>query len=119
MAGIESLQEGPAVFARLFNAGDLDGFVSLYEADAVLEHHPGKPAKGAGAIRDEIAGLMEGGSTFTVARRQAAVSGEVALASYGWKIERADGSTEEGVGAIVLHRQPEGSWRATHDIMHA
>lgn len=118
MARLERVQDGPDLFARLFNEGDLDGFVSLYEPGAVLVHDPGQPAAGTGAIRALIEGLMQGKGTFTVGRRQALVAGELVLATYDWAINHGGEAGESGVGAIVLRRQPGGAWQAILDTMH-
>jgi uncharacterized protein (TIGR02246 family) len=70
-ARLENLQDAPELFERLFNDGDLEGFASLYEQDAVLVHEPGQQAVGKAAIRDALAELLRGNPTITINRRSA------------------------------------------------
>lgn len=117
MAGLERVQDGPELFARLFNDGDLEGFVGLYEPGAVLVHDPGQPATGTEAIRGLVADLLQGKGTLSVRRRHALVAGELVLATYDWAISEGGEAGKSGVGAIVFRRQPDGSWRAILDTM--
>jgi ketosteroid isomerase-like protein len=48
------------LFLQRANAGDVDGVVGLYEADAVLAFPPGHLAVGRPAIREVYADLLAG-----------------------------------------------------------
>ena len=86
------------------NAGDLEGVVALYEADAVLALPDGGVAAGREAIRSFYAALLAGRPTFRPGPQwPALVSGDLALTSTRLL---AGGATAE-----VARRQPDGSWR--------
>jgi uncharacterized protein (TIGR02246 family) len=122
-ARLESLQDAPGLFERLFNDGDLEGLASLYEPDAVLVHEPGQQAVGKAAIRDAFAELLRGNPSLTVNRRSAQQSGDLFLATYDWTITgtgpEGDVLNMGGRGAIVLRRQPDGTWLVVLDNLVA
>jgi ketosteroid isomerase-like protein len=96
-------EELVSLFGEFANAGDVEGLVSLYEADAVVAI--GDPvATGAAAIRDFYTGLLAKRSSFPlVEARPALVSGDVAMTITPLPNGRC--SLE------VAHRQADGSWR--------
>jgi len=55
---IEHLGDFSQVFQETFNAGDLDGLVSLFEPEAVLVPGPSQVATGTDAIREALAGFL-------------------------------------------------------------
>lgn len=120
---LENLQDAPALFERLFNDGDLEGFASLYEPDAVLVHKPGEQAVGKAAIRDALAELLRGNPTITIVRRSAQQSGDFVLAMYDWTITgtgpEGDVLDMGGRGAIVFRRQPDKPWLVVLDNLVA
>jgi uncharacterized protein (TIGR02246 family) len=120
---LENLQDAPPLFERLFNDGDLDGFVSLYEPDAVLVHEPGQQAVGKAAIRLAVAGLMRGNGTLTLNRRIAQPSGGLVLALYDWTITGVGPEGEaldmDGHGVMVFRLQTDGAWLVTLDNLRA
>ncbi|MGH2722231.1 MAG: YybH family protein [Actinomycetota bacterium] len=120
---LENLQEGPGLFERLFNDGNLDGLTSLYEPDAVLVHEPDPQAVGTAAICDALARLLRGNPAFTINRRSAQRSGDLVLAIYDWTRTGTgpDGDVRDtgGRGAIVLRRQPDGAWLVVLDNLTA
>ena len=96
----------PEDLGRLFleraNAGDVEGVVALYEADAVLATPDGGVCRGAEAIRRFYAQLLQSQREFSGESRPALRSGEIALTSTRF---------EGGVTAEVARRQPDGTWR--------
>ena len=64
VARIEHVEEAGKVFQDAFNAGDIDGLVSLFEPDAVLVPDPGKIVSGADALRETFAGVLATGARF-------------------------------------------------------
>lgn len=97
----------PEELARLFleraNAGDLDGLVALYEADAVVA--VGNPvASGHEAIRRFYAGILEKKSEFPQVDQMAPViNGDLAIT-----VSRLPNGN---VSAEIARRQADGSWR--------
>jgi ketosteroid isomerase-like protein len=91
------------MFLERANAGDVDGLVALYEADAVLAFPPGTVTVGREAIREVYAKLLAARPTFTSeGQRPALVNGDIALTSTGLS---GGGATAE-----IARRQPDGEW---------
>lgn len=102
----------PDDLARFFveraNAGDVEGLVALYEADAVLALRDGAVAVGRDAIRQFYAGLLSRHSHFPAGVAAPTLrQGDLALTSSRLR----NGS----VTAEVARRQPDGSWLWTLD----
>jgi ketosteroid isomerase-like protein len=86
------------------HAGDIDGMVALFEADAVVDVGGGRLIRGTDAIRAYFEELKAEGLRFEVGVQQpAVVSGDLALTS----TRSADGS----VTGEVARRQADGTWR--------
>lgn len=84
-------------------AGDVDGMVALYEADAVVDCGGGQLVPGREAIRAYFAGVVAAGRKFAFGdQRPAVVSGDLALTS----TRLPDGSAT----AEVARRQGDGNW---------
>jgi len=85
------------------NAGDVDGLVALYEAEAVLAFPPGQVTTGSQAICQVYERLLAGKPTFTAGEiRPALRNGDLALTS-----TRLAGG---GATVEVARRQPDGTW---------
>jgi ketosteroid isomerase-like protein len=123
VVGIENLEEGmtggmdggktwepsldPEDLARFFvsraNAGDVEGFVALYEPDAVLAGPEGQTLVGTEAIRGFYAELLADRPQFEPGEQRPALRrGDLALTS-----SRLGNGT---VTAEVARRQPDGTW---------
>lgn len=89
------------LFLERANAGDVDGVVALYEADAVLALAPGQVAVGREAIRRVYARLLDRPPVFTGVIQPAIRNGDIAVTS----ATRASDATVE-----VARRQPDGTW---------
>jgi uncharacterized protein (TIGR02246 family) len=117
--GIENLQDAPTVFQDVFNAGDLDGLVSLFEPEAVLVPAPGQVAVGSDAIREALAGFLATGGRFEFKIFSRHQVGDIALETLEWTVERTgpDGNpvTLRARPAVVFRRQADGSWRFAID----
>jgi ketosteroid isomerase-like protein len=86
------------------NAGDIDGMLVLFEADAVVDVGGGRLLRGTDAIRGYYEELKAEGRRFQVGVQQPAViSGDLALTSTL--------SPNGSVTAEVARRQPDGTWR--------
>ena len=85
-------------------AGDVEGMVALFEADAVVDVGGGRLVRGTDAIRAYFEEIKAEGRRFQVGGQQpAVVSGDLALTS----THSPDGS----VTGEVARRQPDGTWR--------
>lgn len=96
--------ELPRLLLERLNAGDVEGVVELYEADAVLALPDGGIAEGHQQLRRFYAELLAERPTFAPGRQLPALRlGDVALTA-----TRLVGG---GATAEVARRQPDGSWR--------
>jgi ketosteroid isomerase-like protein len=99
---------GPDELARLLlerlNAGDVEGVLELYEADAVLALPDGAVAEGCDQLRRFYAELLAARPTFAAGQQLPALQlGDLALTA-----TRLAGG---GATAEVARRQSDGSWR--------
>jgi ketosteroid isomerase-like protein len=84
-------------------AGDVEGMVTLYEADAIIDCGDGRLVIGKAAIRNLFAELVAAGRKFDFGdQRPALVSGDLALTS----TRMPNGK----VTAEVARRQADGTW---------
>lgn len=84
-------------------AGDVEGMVALYEAEAVIDAGDGLLLVGREAIRAFFSELVTAGRQFELGEQRSAVqSGDLALTS----TRLPDGS----VTAEVARRQDDGTW---------
>lgn len=85
------------------HAGDIDGMVALYEADAVLDDGAGTVARGKHAIGKYFADDIASGKTYARGeQRPALISGDLALTS----TVLPDGT----ITTEVARRQRDGAW---------
>lgn len=103
-----------ATFERLFNAGDLEGLLALYEPDALLVSGPGQSVCDAAGRRAALAGFLALKGRIRLETRHLLRNGDLALLSNAWRLEATDpqgaplvltGRTSE-----VARRQPDGRW---------
>ncbi|MGH3697473.1 MAG: YybH family protein [Pseudonocardiaceae bacterium] len=76
---IENLEDSAKIFQDVFNAGDLDGMVSLYEPEAVFVPVPGQVAVGSDAIRDVFTGFLATWGWFELKVFSRHQAGDIAL----------------------------------------
>jgi uncharacterized protein (TIGR02246 family) len=112
------------LFTRFANACDLEGLVSLYEADAVLAQAEGPPARGAAAIRAALAELLASAPRLEMKVVRALRAGDdLAALTSDYSIEMTGPDAKRfsvaGRSAVVTRRQPDGSWRIAIDDPYA
>lgn len=108
--GPESLCERFVASAR---AGDLDGILALYAADAVVSLPRGREAAGAAAVRAAYAAALASGVDVTgggIESARALVVGDLAVTS----VTGVDGQ----VRTQVARRGPDGGWVWIRDGRH-
>jgi uncharacterized protein (TIGR02246 family) len=104
-----------ARFAEVFNAGDLDGIVALYEPDAVFAPEPGKTVTGRAAIAEAYRAFLSMRPRIEMKTLGIlSMSEGIALAYGRWSIKgkAEDGSPVEMAGrdTEIMRRQPNGGW---------
>jgi ketosteroid isomerase-like protein len=104
------------LFADYFNAGDLPGLGSLYEADALIIPDPSQgPVSGVPAIKEALGAFVAMGGRLTIVASQAYCSGDIALTHSTWRLEPPGADPMEATSAEVARRQPDGSWKYVID----
>lgn len=106
--------EASKQFEVLFGAGDLDGLMNPYEADAVFTNSRGAHV-GSVAIRNVLQGYLNTGASISMNDSVVFEAGDLALVHWSWTMKFPDGRVGEGATAEVLRRQDDGSWRFVID----
>ncbi len=114
MAVAHKPEDCDLLFMEAFNKSDLEGLVSLYEADAAFVQERGGVVKGSAAIREIMQGFFAFKLNFTI-EATATENGEIALLNSHWKLSGTDPDGKavsmSGNGTEVVRRQPDGSWK--------
>ena len=107
------------LWEALANAGDLEGLVGLYEADATVVAQPGQPATGVDGIQEALGRLLAMGVRLSVEPEKVLRVGDIALLSCTWT---ATGTAPDGspIGfggrdGVIARRQADGGWRMVID----
>ena len=107
-------------FEERFNAGDIDGLMTLYEPNAVLEPAPGKVAAGTAAVRQALEGFLSFKGRVEVVSHRTVKTDDLAVTHGTWSLTGTgpDGKpvTLGGKTTEVLRRQPDGSWLYVIDL---
>ena len=102
------------LFMEAFNAGDLEGLVSLYEEDAAFVEQGGGIARGRDAIREIMRGFFAQKLHFSI-EATVTQNGDIAHLSSPWTLSgtNPDGQAVSisGHGMEVVRRQADGSWK--------
>lgn len=110
MHAVKTPSEFNDTWAKLFNAGNIDDLICLYEEDAVLSLG-GEAVTGKAAIRRELTGLMQVPGTLEGRNHFCLVQGDLALLRADWRLIAPNGSTlMSGSSAELIRRQPDGRW---------
>lgn len=97
------------LFVEFVNAGDVDGMLSLYEPDAVLDYPVGNPTVGHDALRAVFERMVANRPRFAVEEPLPTLRhGDIALT--------ATRPLDDTGGRVqVVRRQPDCSWRRVID----
>jgi uncharacterized protein (TIGR02246 family) len=117
---VKQPQDMPANFERLFNAGDLDGLVGLYAADALFVDGDGNEHRGPAAIRAVLTGFLTGRPRIALSGVYCRVQGDLALARVKWTLTGKDAAGKPtevgGLSSELMRRQPDGGWKFAIDL---
>ena len=117
-ASHESPARGDA-WAQNLNAGDLDGLVALYTADARLLPPNAEMAQGRDAVRASFGEMIDAGLTVSLATTEAVVAGDIGYRIGTYSLEAPDGSPVDRGKFIDTWRQVGGEWVITTDIWNS
>jgi uncharacterized protein (TIGR02246 family) len=108
-----------ALIAAAFDAGDIDAFLRLHEADATVVVPPdGRQVTGTDAIRAALAPTFALAPTVRIDVVGKVEGDGLALTHARWRlVGTADGEPVEmsGRGTVVSRRHPDGRWRIVLD----
>jgi uncharacterized protein (TIGR02246 family) len=97
-----------------FHAGDIDGIMRSYEADAVVVGEPDAPVSGTANLRSMFRGFIEAKARFSFRGHEVIQAGDIALHLTPWHMtgQAADGTKLEstGLSVAVLRRRADGKW---------
>ena len=112
---IERPDEAPRVCQDAFNAGDLDGLLSLFEPEAVIFLGPSQKITGSVGIREVFAGFLEAGWRWEIKLVSHHHVGDIALNTVEHTLRKnsadGDADTLRLRAAVVFRQQEDGSWR--------
>ena len=107
------------LFEDLFNAGDIDGLMELYESDVALIAQPGSVEHGSEQVSAALQGFLALKGRTTLNTKLVLAVGDLAYLSNTWSLN-GTGPDENPVAlgattAEVARRQADGTWRYVID----
>jgi ketosteroid isomerase-like protein len=107
------------LFQDLFNAGDIDGLMELYDPNAALIAQPGSLANGSEQVRAALQNFLALKGSITLDTKLVVTVGDLAYLSNTWSL-RGTGPDGNPVAlgattAEVAQRQANGTWRYVID----
>ncbi len=113
-------EDMPASFERLFNAGDLEGLVGLYESKALFVDGEGKSYRGPAEIRGILTAFLTGNPKIALRGIYCQVQGDLALARVNWTLTGKDAAGQKtevsGLSSELMRRQADGRWLFAIDL---
>jgi len=117
-----SPEQAHDLFVKYFNAGDLEGIVSLYEPDAILVKFPGPAVQGEAAIREAMIEFLSINGQMKLKIDRVFTTDDLALLFSSWTLRgtSADGTpvVSSGQTSDVVRRQADGTWLFVIDNPH-
>jgi ketosteroid isomerase-like protein len=103
------------LFEEMFNAGDIDGLMTLYEPESALIPQPGRLASGNDQVREALEVYLALGGRITLDTKLVVTVGDLAYLANTWSLEGATGPDGQplplgATTAEVARRQPDGTW---------
>ena len=117
MAG-KTPQETHRLWEKLFNKGDLDTLMELYEKDVAMVPSPGQSVSGIDAAREAMSSFIAMKAQFKLQEAMVVQAGDVALVLSPWTMNAIgpDGPIEmAATTSDVLVRGSDGGWRIKID----
>ena len=107
------------LFEDMFNAGDIDGLMELYESAAALIAQPGSVGHGSEQVRAALQGFLALKGRITLDTKLVFTVGDLAYLSNTWSL---NGTGPDGNSVVlgattaeVARRQADGTWRYVID----
>lgn len=110
-----SPQQVSEQLSQYLGNGDIDGALSLYEADSTFSPHPGKVITGLDLIRGALEEFAALNPTMKLDPPNVLEADGIALVIGKWRLTgtQPGGAAIEmgGCGTDVMRRQSDGSWK--------
>ncbi len=117
---VKNPQDMPANFERLFNSGDLEGLVALYEGKALFVDGEGKAYHGPAEIRGILTAFLTGKPKIALRGIYCHVQGDLALGRVNWTLTGKDAAGQKtevsGLSSELMRRQADGRWLFAIDL---
>ena len=117
---VKKPEDMPPSFERLFNAGDLEGLVALYESKALFVDGEGKAYHGPAEIRGILTAFLTGKPRIVLRSVYCHTQGDLALARVNWTLTGKDAAGQKtevsGVSSELMRRQADGRWLFAIDL---
>ncbi|MGB3544954.1 YybH family protein [Rubrivirga sp.] len=98
-------------FIAFYDAGDIDGLMTLYEDGAVFTTRSAVHT-GSDDVRAVLQNYLDSGLKLDFHEKVSFVSGEIALVQNRWTVR---GTENGGVTVEVARQQPDGTWKYVID----
>jgi len=99
------------IFQRHMREGDLDGVLSVYDAEVVFVNQTGESVTGRDALRHELMPFVSARAVFEFDVNHVVQSGDIALMHTAWTIAAPRELATYVYAIEVARRQPDGTWR--------
>lgn len=107
-------QELQPLFVAVFNGGDLDALLALYEPNAALATQSGVPQVGTEKLEDSFRTIIGMKGKMSLDTTYVVETDGIALLRGSWSMESmtpvGKAVTMKGHSIEVARRQPDGSW---------
>ena len=108
-------EDWPRLFELLFNAGDLDAVLALYEPGARFVTPSGETLVGRDAIRKVLAAMIHAQTQLHSRVLKAVTVGDITQLYTDFEGTTVDSSRKavsvHNKAIEILHRQPDGDWK--------
>lgn len=107
-------EQAQQLFVQNFNAGNIEGLVSLYEPTATFVPFPGEPISGLAAIREALNGFLALKGHMQISIDKVFRADDIALLFSTWILRGTDpgGNPVQLTGQTsdVVRLQADGTW---------
>jgi len=125
MSDEAAIEQNHEQYLAAVNSGDLDSLLECCADDLVLMPPNAQALVSLAAVRLWSEGFFaQFSADLTTTTEDLVVSGDLAVArrAYAWMLTpKADGDPilDHGKAVLVYRREPDGTWKQTHDIWNS
>lgn len=99
-------------FAKVYNSGDLNALLDLYETTAIHVSKEDEHSVGVGKIKNDLQKLLDLSGQMTSTNLSTVVHDDIALLQAQFVLRDSTGESilAEGITSEVIRKQLDGSW---------